>query len=189
MNVARIALAWALIGSAVLCGGGCKADDEGSGISNGGNPSGGTGGGGAGSSTGGASGAGGASGTSGASGTTGSGGVGAAGAGGVGAAGAGAGGSGGAGGEEDVDSGLVDSGLEDASVDPDRCATARFCETFESYTAGSPPGGDWQLQTSRGAISVVDDQHVSGARSVRFTTEQSGDSKTAFIRLSSAAVG
>src|SRR5260221_4627425 len=70
----------------------------------------------------------------------------------------------------------------------DPCATAGFCEDFESYPAGSAPGGDWKAQTSHGAVSVVEDQRFGGLRSAKFTTEATTGGKTAFIRLASAAV-
>jgi hypothetical protein len=87
-----------------------------------------------------------------------------------------------------ADSGDADSGLDGGSAVPDRCPVARFCDTFESYATGGPPGGDWQLQTNLGAISVVGEQKVSGTRSVKLTTERNADFKAALIRLSSAAV-
>ena len=84
------------------------------------------------------------------------------------------------------DSGAGDSGSDGGDVD--RCATARFCDSFESYATGGPPRGSWQLETTLGAVSVVSEQKVSGTRSVKFTTPQNAAFKNAFIRLSHAAL-
>jgi len=174
---------WLKLICAASLAAGCSADDDahpqqttaGVGGEPAGGAKGGAGVGGTGAASGASGGQGGASGM-GAVGATGGG------AGGAGAAGGGAGGAGtgGAGADAGVDAG---SG---APVDP--CDTALFCETFEGYAAGSPPGGDWQTQTNHGAVSVVDDPRFGGAKSARFTTEQSSGGKTAFIRLASAAV-
>jgi hypothetical protein len=71
---------------------------------------------------------------------------------------------------------------------PDPCATARFCETFESYPTGKPPGGGWKTQTNLGAVSVVDTAHFGGSKSVLFNTQAGMNGKTAYIRLDLAAV-
>jgi hypothetical protein len=70
----------------------------------------------------------------------------------------------------------------------DPCATALFCETFESYTAGAPPGGDWNDQTNNGAVTVETSQHFAGQQSAKFTTEANTGFKSSFIRLEGAPV-
>jgi hypothetical protein len=70
----------------------------------------------------------------------------------------------------------------------DPCAAALFCETFEGYTAGSPPSGDWSDQTNNGAVSVDTSQHFGGQKSAKFTTEANSGFKSSFIRLNGAPV-
>lgn len=181
MTLVRIQVALCAIALALLGGLGCDAADDGAGASG----TGGSGGaGGVSGGTGGAGGSAGLGGSSGAAGTAGAGGTAGTGAGaggGGGMTGGGSGATGGTGGEAGSDAG---SEL-DASTTEDPCTTALFCETFESFTVGSAPGGDWEQRTNRGAVSVVGDQKHGGAKSVRFTTEASEDSKTAFIHLAS----
>ncbi|MFL5307064.1 MAG: hypothetical protein ACJ8F1_17740 [Polyangia bacterium] len=114
------------------------------------------------------SGSGGAAGTPGAGGTVAGSGTGGA-TGGTGAAGA-QGSSGGAAGS--------------AAADP--CTTAIFCDDFETYAAGQAPGGNWTKSTNLGAVAVDDTQAHSGKKSVKFTTQSSSGSKTAYIRLGNA---
>lgn len=94
--------------------------------------------------------------------------------------GAGAGGSAGDAGVSRID------GSAGKPADP--CATALYCEDFESYPTGNAPGGDWKPQTNLGAVSVVGDQKFGGLKSAKFTTEMSTGGKTAFIQLSRATV-
>jgi hypothetical protein len=70
------------------------------------------------------------------------------------------------------------------------CATALFCDDFESYAVGQPPGGSWQPQTNLGAVAVDGAQARSGTKSVKLTTQArtSDGGKTAFIRLAGAPV-
>ena len=95
---------------------------------------------------------------------------------------AGSAGSGGSGGS----AGTAGSGGSGGQTDP--CQSARFCETFESYTVGSAPAGNWKPRTNHGAVTVSQDQKFGGAKSARFTTEANSGGKTAFIRLESATV-
>jgi len=129
-------------------------------------------------------GAGGAAGTSGGGGT-----AGASGAAGAGHGGVSGGGTGGASGSAGAGDGGADAGLDGgADTNADPCDSALFCESFESYAAGTPPGGDWATRTNHGAVSVVEDQKFGGTRSARFTTEANSGGKTAFIHLDAAAV-
>ena len=169
----------------------CSNDDSsggaGSGASSGGAPSGGY----SGMSSGGASGAsqagaksGGASGsgTSGASGASSSGGS-------AGSAGAGSGGSTSSGGAQATGGGATDAGPDvggDAGADP--CATALFCEDFESYPTGKAPTGHWKTSINMGSVSVVDTAHFGGSKSVQCSTQASSSTKTAYIRLDAAPV-
>jgi hypothetical protein len=69
------------------------------------------------------------------------------------------------------------------------CATALYCDDFESYAAGAAPGGSWTRQTSTGAAIAIDTtQFRSGTKSVKFTTPAGSGSKTAYIRLAAPSV-
>jgi hypothetical protein len=117
----------------------------------------------------------GVAGTSGAAGTTGSGGA----SGGRGGAGGAGGSTGGAGASGSI-------GTGGAAGDP--CATALFCDDFESYTAGNAPGAPWTRQVSSGSTAAVDTaQARSGTKSVKFVAASGSGSKTAYIRLASTA--
>jgi hypothetical protein len=66
------------------------------------------------------------------------------------------------------------------------CDTALFCDDFESYT--SAPNGKWSLRTTSGsAIAIDTTEHVSGTKSVKFTTP-SASSVTAFMRIQDASI-
>ena len=70
----------------------------------------------------------------------------------------------------------------------DPCATALFCDDFESYTAGNAPGAPWTRQVSSGSTAAVDTaQARSGTKSVKFVAASGSGSKTAYIRLASTA--
>jgi hypothetical protein len=68
------------------------------------------------------------------------------------------------------------------------CASALFCDDFESYETGQPPGTPWTRATNNGAVAVDEAQHVSGSKAVKFTTTGTSSSKTAYIRLQNAPV-
>ena len=78
------------------------------------------------------------------------------------------------------------SGGAAGSAAGDPCTTAIFCDDFESYAAGQAPGGNWTKSTNLGAVAVDDTQSHSGKKSVKFTTQSSSGSKTAYIRLGNA---
>ena len=121
-------------------------------------------------------------GAGGTSGTTGGGGAGTGSAGTTGAAGT-SGGRGGAGGGAGASG---SAGTGGGAGDP--CATALFCDDFESYTAGQAPGGNWTRQVSSGSTAAVDTaQFRSGTKSVKFVAATGSGSKTAYIRLASTA--
>jgi len=140
---------------------------------------------------GGSGGGGGAGGSSGSSaGTSGSGGTaGNAGTGGSGGAVGGTGGSGGtAGTGGDSGSGGAGAGAGGtAGTTGDPCGTAIFCDDFESYSVGSPPGGMWSVETDAGEAVVDSTEKVSGEKSVMVSTDAGGGGG-AFIRLMDASV-
>jgi hypothetical protein len=71
----------------------------------------------------------------------------------------------------------------------DPCATALFCDDFESYTAGNAPGAPWTRQVSSGSTAAVDTaQARSGTKSVKFVAASGSGSKTAYIRLASTSM-
>ena len=79
------------------------------------------------------------------------------------------------------------AGTGGAAGDP--CATALFCDDFESYTAGNAPGAPWTRQVSSGSTAAVDTaQARSGTKSVKFVAASGSGSKTAYIRLASTAM-
>ncbi|HEX4340450.1 MAG TPA: hypothetical protein VH062_31290 [Polyangiaceae bacterium] len=81
--------------------------------------------------------------------------------------------------------GATDAGT-DAGADP--CATALFCENFESYATGKAPGGGWKTSTNMGTVSVVDTAQLGGTKAVECTTQAGANSKTAYIKLDLASV-
>jgi hypothetical protein len=102
-----------------------------------------------------------------------------------------------------LDAGSVDAGAIDASTDagdvdasaPDTggggfdCAGAIFCDDFESYTTGDAPGGPWTASENGGSVSVDETRAVSGARALRFTTDDASSSyRRAFAVLDGAPV-
>jgi hypothetical protein len=103
------------------------------------------------------------------------------GAGGTGGA-AGIGGAGGTPGGADASAG--GSGAIDGGADAD-CVNALYCDTFESYPVGPPPGGSWTAQTNTATIAIDTGQHHSGSKAVRFTTPGTAAFQSAFIVLGS----
>jgi hypothetical protein len=170
---------WLWIGSALLIAAACSSDESESNGSAGASGKAGSAG------RGGASGA---SGSAGASGTSGSSSGGSAGASGASASGgsSGANGSSGSGG---ASADAASDGRSGAGGQPqDPCASARFCEDFESYTTGMAPSGSWRARVNRGAVSVVEEQKFLGLKSAKFTTEMNSSGKTAYIELASTNV-
>lgn len=100
------------------------------------------------------------------------------GSGGVGAgfAGAGMGGASGSGGAG------AGGGSTDSIPDGDPCATAIFCDDFESYT--TTPTAPWTARTASGSVTI-DVDAATGNKSVKLATT-GGSSATAMIRLAGA---
>jgi hypothetical protein len=67
-----------------------------------------------------------------------------------------------------------------AGAKSDPCATAVYCDDFESY--GATLAGPWTARTAAGSVTLDTTEHVSGAKSVRFSTE-AASSVTAMMRL------
>jgi hypothetical protein len=68
------------------------------------------------------------------------------------------------------------------AVDP--CATAIFCDDFESYPTGSPPGGKWGNNMNGGAVSI-DGTHVrSGSKAVKISADAASGYRSVMISLS-----
>jgi hypothetical protein len=65
------------------------------------------------------------------------------------------------------------------------CDTALYCDDFESYD--SVPNGKWGVHTTSGAVAIDTTQHVSGTKSVKFTT-QTASSATAMMRIEDASI-
>jgi hypothetical protein len=78
-----------------------------------------------------------------------------------------------------------DAGLSGGSGGDAACATALFCDDFESYVNGQPPTGKWTAQTNTAAIAIDTAEHHSGSQAVRFTTPGTAAFQSAFIVLGS----
>jgi hypothetical protein len=72
------------------------------------------------------------------------------------------------------------------SPPPDPCATALFCDDFDSYAAGAPPRGMWKTGTSGGTIAVDGTHAFSGANAVHATTAGAQAYERAYISLEGA---
>jgi hypothetical protein len=84
--------------------------------------------------------------------------------------------------------GLGVGGTGGAGGAADPCATALYCDDFESYPVGQAPGGAWTTELGSGTVSVDGGEHHSGTKSVKFTTQAGGGTKTAFMKLATSAV-
>lgn len=84
------------------------------------------------------------------------------------------------------DAGGVDAGTPDAGGAP--CASARFCDDFETYDAGARPSGPWTVSVSGGDARIDDTKAFSGGQSVRLTTDGQAAYRRAFISLTGAPV-
>jgi hypothetical protein len=67
-----------------------------------------------------------------------------------------------------------------AGMKADPCATAVYCDDFESYDAAL--AAPWTVRTASGSVAIDASEHASGTKSVKFTT-QSASSVTAMMRL------
>jgi hypothetical protein len=72
----------------------------------------------------------------------------------------------------------------------DPCATALFCDDFETYAANAAPTTPWRTATNLGAVTVDSSLSHSGSKSVKMTTQArtTNGSKTAFIELAGGGV-
>jgi hypothetical protein len=81
------------------------------------------------------------------------------------------GGSGGAatGGDGGSSMGGPDAGpkLDGPPASQEGCS-AKFCDNFEGFAAGSQPGGVWTIHLEKGTLAVDETRAFSGARSVKF---------------------
>lgn len=66
----------------------------------------------------------------------------------------------------------------------DPCATAIFCDDFESYTAGSPPGGKWDNNQTNGSVAVDTGKARSGKNAVKISADAATDYRSVMISLS-----
>lgn len=94
----------------------------------------------------------------------------------------------------------ADAGLPDgapaldapASVDAgpiDPCADRIFCDDFESYDVGGPPGGPWEVSASRATVAIDQARATSGSRAVHIATEGGdGTYRRGYITLAGAPV-
>ncbi len=107
----------------------------------------------------------------------------------AGTGGSGTAGSGGRGGSSpapaDAGRPAIDGRRDAAAADaapaaPAGCA-GKFCDDFESFAAGGPPGAGWRTALTRGALAVDETRAFSGARAVRFTHQ--GAPARMFIEL------
>ena len=67
----------------------------------------------------------------------------------------------------------------------DPCATAIYCDDFESYPVGQAPGGNWTPVTSGGTVAVDTTQAHSGSKAIKVVADAGSATKTAFIQLAS----
>jgi hypothetical protein len=67
----------------------------------------------------------------------------------------------------------------------DPCASALYCDDFESYD--TTPNGKWSVRMSSGSVAIDTTQHASGTKSVKVSS-QAGDYTSAMIRLQDAAI-
>ncbi len=96
---------------------------------------------------------------------------------------------GGSGGAAGGDTGPAEGGAGGgAGGADDACATALFCDDFESYSAGQAPGGKWTVRETNGTVTIDTSRKVSGNQSVRFAVSGTNSSRTAFIRTTDAQI-
>lgn len=92
--------------------------------------------------------------------------------------------------------GLACSDSEDSSSTPPDdsavCASALFCDNFETATAGSAPAGAWTAIENNGTVSVDTTRAFRGTQAVKASTLSTAESgstyKAAFLGLSGAPV-
>src|SRR5262245_21095414 len=88
--------------------------------------------------------------------------------------------------------GARDGGIGDATNDgppADPCATALYCDNFDSYTAPGNPGGMWRTSVQAGGTVSVDTTHArSGPNAVHVTNPGGAAFERAFISLEGAPI-
>ena len=62
------------------------------------------------------------------------------------------------------------------SADP--CANALFCDDFEAYAPGSPPGGPWDSHADQGSLAVDTGRAHSGGRAVKISADAANSVRT-----------
>jgi hypothetical protein len=71
---------------------------------------------------------------------------------------------------------------------PDPCANSFFCDDFESYPAGMPPGGKWTNNQSGGTVSVDTGKSNSGSKAVKVVANMSGGYRSVMIALADSSI-
>ncbi len=71
-------------------------------------------------------------------------------------------------------------------VDP--CANTLFCDDFEGYAAGSPPGGKWNNNAYQGSIAVDTGRSHSGKNAVKISADAVPDYRSVMIEIAGAGV-
>ena len=96
----------------------------------------------------------------------------------------------GGGGSTGNDAGTGAMGGAGGSAAGDPCATALFCDDFETYAANAAPTTPWRAATNLGTVTVDATLHHSGNQSVKMTTQArtTNGIKTAFIELTGGGV-
>lgn len=98
----------------------------------------------------------------------------------------GGGGAGGVGGAAGGNGGAGGTAVGGSGGNP--CATAIFCDDFESYAAGAAPKGPWKVTTNQGTVAV-DTMHAhSGKNAVHALTTGAQAYESAFMGLEGAPI-
>ncbi len=63
------------------------------------------------------------------------------------------------------------------------CAPALFCDDFESYAPGGPPGGEWSTTQNGGTLAIDTTRAHSGTRSVKIAAAASTGFRSVMIAL------
>jgi hypothetical protein len=87
------------------------------------------------------------------------------------------------------DGGASDAAAPDGAPAGNGCATALFCDNFDSYTAPGNPGGMWKSSTQSGGTLSVDTLHAySGKNAVHVMDPGTAAYERAFISLEGAPI-
>jgi hypothetical protein len=74
-----------------------------------------------------------------------------------------------------------DAGGGETSAHP--CGAALFCDDFESYPTGSPPGGGWTTSQNGGTVVVDDSRVYGGKRAVKVSSTGTAAFRSVLISL------